>query len=131
MLGFGVCILQLFYIAWVWFPSNISQGDIYLTASEDQGESFSTPIDINPTSENCTFEISVVDQRPSRVSLPVIKFDPLLDRLYVLWADKFEPDGTWDIYLRYTDNYGETWSSRYQVNPDLDGNQVQEAFRTI
>ena len=111
------------YIAWIWFPNNNSWGDVYLTASEDQGESFSPPIDINPTSENCTFEVSV-DQRPSRVSLPVIKFDQN-DRLYVLWAEKFEPNGTWDIYLRYTDNYGETWSSRFQVNPDLDGNQWQ------
>ncbi|MHA1966213.1 MAG: sialidase family protein [Candidatus Hodarchaeales archaeon] len=111
------------YIAWIWFPNNKTWGDVYLTASEDQGESFSTPIDINPTSENCSFEVSV-DQRPSRVTLPVIKFDQN-DRLYALWSEKFELNGSWDVYVRYSDDYGSSWSARYQVNPETPGHQWQ------
>jgi hypothetical protein len=111
------------YIAWIWFPKNETWGDVYITSSTDQGESFSTPIDVNAVSENCSFEITP-DQRPSRVSLPVIRFDQN-SRLYVLWAEKYEPNGKWDVYLRYSDNYGGSWSTRYQVNPDLSGNQWQ------
>ncbi len=111
------------YVAWIWFPNNGIWGDVYLTKSIDQGESFSSPIDINDLSENCSFEITP-DQRPSRVSLPVIKFDQN-NRLFVLWAEKYEPNGTWDIYLRYSDDYGVSWSNRYQVNPNLSGNQWQ------
>lgn len=111
------------YVAWIWFPSNGIWGDVYLTKSIDQGESFSSPIDVNDASENCSFEVTP-DQRPSRVSLPVIRFDQN-DRLYVLWAEKYEPNGTWDVYLRYSDNHGVSWSKRYQVNPNLSGNQWQ------
>lgn len=111
------------FIAWIWFPNNDTWGDIYLTSSTDQGKTFSSPIDVNPLSENCSFEVSA-DQRPSRVSLPVIKFDQN-DRLYALWAEKFELNGSWDVYLRYSSDYGASWSARYQVNPEIGGNQWQ------
>lgn len=110
------------YVAWVWFSNN-EWGDVYLSASQDQGETFSDEIDINPLSENATFETSL-DQRPSRATLPVVRFDQN-DRLYVLWADRHYEDGEWDIFIRYSDDFGLNWSDRYQINPKKAGNQWQ------
>ncbi|UCG01233.1 MAG: exo-alpha-sialidase [Candidatus Heimdallarchaeota archaeon] len=109
------------YVAWVWFFT--AWGDVYLVASQDQGETFSEQIDLNPLSENATFE-TTLDQRPSRATLPVIRFD-MSDRLYVLWADRHHEGGEWDIFIRYSDDYGLNWSDRYQVNPKRAGNQWQ------
>ncbi len=108
------------YVAWVWF-SDLMWGDVFVTSSSDQGLTFTPPVDINQNSENSTLE-STPDQRPSKASLPVLHFDQN-DRLYVLWAEKFEPDGLWDVYLRFSDDYGLTWSNRYQINPNSLGNQ--------
>ena len=110
------------YIAWVWFLSG-EWGDVYLVTSQNRGETFSDEIDINPLSENATFETSP-DQQPSRATLPVIRFDQN-DRLYILWADRHIEEGEWDIFIRYSDDYGQTWSDRYQVNPKSTGNQWQ------
>ena len=108
------------YIAWMWFTHG-NWGDIYVVSSLDQGVSFSSPVDINQDGQNGTFE-TTSDQRPKRGSIPVIKIDQN-DRLYVLWAERFEPAGLWDVYLRYSDDFGLNWSTRNLVNPDLGGNQ--------
>ncbi len=108
------------FIAWLWFTDNI-WGDIYVTSSTDQGQTFTIPVDINQDGENGTFETSL-DQRPTKGSIPVIHFDRN-DRLYVLWSEKYVEDGLWDVYLRYSDDYGLTFSPRYQVNPTTPGNQ--------
>jgi hypothetical protein len=108
------------YVAWFWFTDG-SWGDIYVTSSEDKGLTFTTPVDINQDGENCTFETST-DQRPAKGSLPVIEFDQN-NGLYALWSEKLEPDGLWDVYLRYSDDYGLTWSNRYLINPSTIGNQ--------
>ncbi len=110
------------FVAWFWFTSGI-WGDIFVTSSYNQGQNFTFPIDINQDGQNSTFESSP-DQNPSKASLPVLQFDQN-DRLYVLWAEKFEPYGLWDIYLRYSDDLGLTWSKRHQVNPKSVGNQWQ------
>ncbi|MHA2333350.1 MAG: sialidase family protein [Candidatus Hodarchaeales archaeon] len=107
------------YVSWFWLTDDFL-GDVYLTASKDQGETFSQAIDINLGSENCSFV--EVGGRPSRVTLPVIRFDQY-NRLYALWAEQYEPNGTWDVYLKYSDHYGLNWSTRYQVNPFTKGNQ--------
>ncbi|MFX0092760.1 MAG: sialidase family protein [Candidatus Hodarchaeota archaeon] len=91
--------------------------------SKNKGESFSLNTDINPGSENATFTVTT-EGLPRRVTLPVIRFDQN-DRLYVLWAERFEDGGTWDVYLRYSDDYSLTWSPRYQVNPETGGDQWQ------
>jgi hypothetical protein len=110
------------FIAWMWFTDSI-WGDIYITSSNDQGLTFTSPIDINSDSQNSTFEVNE-NQRPSKGSLPVIRFDQN-DRLYVLWAEKYEFDGLWDIYLRYSDDFGLTWSNRLLINPEKIGFQWQ------
>jgi hypothetical protein len=108
------------YVAWLWFTDGM-WGDIYVSSSNDQGLTFSSPVDINQDGENGTF-VTSADQRPSKGSIPVLHFDQN-DRLYVLWAEKFEQDGLWDVYIRYSDDFGLTWSTRHRVNPDSPGNQ--------
>jgi hypothetical protein len=108
------------YIAWLWFTDD-AWGDIYVTSSQDQGITFASPVDINQDTENSTFETSP-DQQPTKGSIPVLHFDQN-DRLFVLWAEKYVPDGLWDVYIRYSDDLGFNWSSRYQVNPNSTGNQ--------
>ncbi|MHA1167687.1 MAG: sialidase family protein, partial [Candidatus Hodarchaeales archaeon] len=107
------------HFAWLWI-TNSPWGDIYLKSSHDNGSTFSTAIDINPDGENGTF--SDAGGRPAKISLPVIRFDQN-NRLYALWCDNFETGGTWDVYLRYSDDSGSNWSQRYQINPSTAGNQ--------
>jgi hypothetical protein len=112
------------YTAWTWFNASTNLGDIYLDVSLDQGETFTTEWDVNPETDASAFEETFdgLTYRPAKVTLPVISFDAH-DRLYLLWADLHEPRGTWDVYLRYSDNYGVDWSPRLLVNPFTPGNQ--------
>jgi len=104
------------FLAWSWLPED--GGNIYFTKSLDGGFTFETPKMINQDGNFCMYEIS-----PSKLTLPVIEFDHD-DRLYVLWADKFDqPADTWDVYLRYSDNFGVNWSDRIRVNPTTAGHQ--------
>jgi hypothetical protein len=112
------------YTAWTWFNASTNLGDIYLDVSLDQGETFTAEWDVNPEADASAFgeTFDGVTYRPTRVTLPVIRFDAQ-DRLYLLWGDLHEPGGTWDVYLRYSDNYGVDWSPRLLVNPFIVGNQ--------
>ncbi|MHA2028749.1 MAG: sialidase family protein [Candidatus Kariarchaeaceae archaeon] len=94
-------------------------GDIFVSSSNDKGLTFSEQTDINPESENATSDWGT---GLSRQTMPVIRFDQN-DRLYALWAERYEPLGEWDVYIRYSDDYGQTWSQRYRVNPDIEGMQ--------
>ncbi|MFX0173366.1 MAG: hypothetical protein ACFE9L_15845 [Candidatus Hodarchaeota archaeon] len=40
-----------------------------------------------------------------------------------MWAEKYEPLGEWDIYIRYSDDFGRSWSQYYRVNPVIEGMQ--------
>ena len=58
-----------------------------------------------------------------KATIPVIRFDQN-DRLYLLWADTYENyTNSLDVYLRYSDNFGATWSNRFRVNPNTNGDQ--------
>ncbi len=111
------------YVAWLWWTLDATWGDVYVTRSLDQGLSFSTPVDINADSENGTFTASI-DGRPMKGTLPVIRFDDN-DRLYCLWAELIDSDQSWGTFLRFSDDYGLTWSDRYTINQVVDGNQWQ------
>ncbi|MBK5114124.1 MAG: exo-alpha-sialidase [Candidatus Heimdallarchaeota archaeon] len=111
------------YVAWLWWTLDDTWGDVYVARSVDQGLSFSTPVDINADSENGTFTVSP-DLRPMKGTLPVIRFDSN-DRLYCLWAELIDNDRSWGTFLRYSDDYGLTWSDRYTINQIVAGNQWQ------
>jgi hypothetical protein len=107
------------FVAWSWVPSG--GGNLYLSKSLDNGFTFDTPQIINDDGNYSAFEPA--GGTVGKSTLPVIKFDEE-DRLYVLWADKFDQTtDTWDVYLRYSDNYGINWSDRMRVNPNIAGNQ--------
>jgi hypothetical protein len=107
------------FVAWSWIPE--TGGNLFISKSLDNGFTFETPQIINDDGNYSAFELS--GGRVSKTTLPVIKFDNE-DRLYVLWADKYDQvTDTWDVYLRFSDNYGITWSERIQVNPNTVGNQ--------
>jgi hypothetical protein len=107
------------FVAWSWIPD--SGGNLYLSKSLDKGFTFDAPHIVNDDGNYSAFELA--GGRVSKSTLPVVKFDNE-DRLYILWADKFDQlTHTWDVYLRYSDNYGVNWSERIQVNPIIAGNQ--------
>ena len=104
------------YIASTWLDITEGGGNIYFTSSQDGGFTFGNQRFIN-TDGNYSFLDS------GKVTLPVIQFDQD-DRLYLLWADVYENEAhSIDIYLRYSDDFGEIWSERFQVNPTTAGNQ--------
>lgn len=107
------------FIAWSWVPE--SGGNLYFTKSIDGGLTFDPPEIINLDGNYCMFE--TVGGYASKGTLPVLEFDEN-GRLYVLWADKFDHQAdTWDVYLRYSDDFGSTWSNRVRVNPSTPGHQ--------
>ena len=107
------------FVAWSWVPDG--GGNLYLSKSLNKGITFDTPQIINNDGNYSAFELA--GGRVGKSTLPLIKFDND-DRLYVLWADKFDQaTNTFDVYVRYSDNYGVNWSERMRVNPHTAGNQ--------
>jgi len=107
------------FVAWSWVPD--SGGNLFLSKSLNKGISFDTPLIINKDGNYSAFELA--GGTVGKATLPVIKFDND-DRLYVLWADKFDQaTDTFDVYVRYSDYYGANWSERIRVNPHTAGNQ--------
>ncbi|MBE0525846.1 MAG: hypothetical protein IH631_02820 [Candidatus Thorarchaeota archaeon] len=105
------------YVAWLYIePASLNWGNIELSKSFDGGVTFQESQFINSDGNYST-------AAPGKITLPVIRFDQH-DRLYVLWADGFdEGQNSFDVYLRYSDDYGDTWSERLRVNPTVQGDQ--------
>ncbi len=109
------------FVAWTWLDSTYTEGTLYLSRSTDDGQTWDEPrvIDLGGNFSAAT----APGGRPGKSTLPVLRFDNS-DRLYVLWADLYESEShSWDVYLCYSDDSGETWSSRIQVNQETYGNQ--------
>jgi hypothetical protein len=107
------------YVVWVVYGE--SGGNLYLTRSLDQGATFGEGQLIDD-GDYCDFTYSN-DGNPSRGTIPLVKFDDT-GRLYVLWVDKYEPSSdSYDVFIRYSDDYGVTWSQRCRVNPVVLGDQ--------
>ena len=103
------------FVAWSWIPPE--GGNIYFSKSTDKGVSFEIPKMINLDGNYSAIE------SPGKTTLPLIKFDPF-NRLYLVWADKYDQVyNTFDVYLRYSDDWGKTWSDRIRINPSIQGNQ--------
>jgi hypothetical protein len=103
------------FVAWSWIPPE--GGNIFFSKSTDKGVSFETPKMINLDGNYSAIEA------PGKTTLPLIKFDPF-NRLYLVWADKYDQVyDTFDVYLRYSDDWGMTWSDRIRINPSIQGNQ--------
>jgi len=105
------------YVAWLYIePETLNWGNIELAKSQDGGNTFQESQFINSDGNYST-------SAPGKITLPVVRFDQY-DRLYVLWADGFDQgENSFDVYLRYSDDFGDTWSDRLRVNPTVQGNQ--------
>jgi hypothetical protein len=105
------------YITWLYLePVTLNWGNVELARSLDGGNSFQESQFINSDGNYST-------SAPGKITLPVVRFDQN-DRLYVLWADGFDQgENFFDVYLRYSDDFGSTWSDRLRVNPTVQGNQ--------
>ena len=105
------------FVTWLFLePVSSSWGNIELAKSLDGGHSFQESQFINSDGNYST-------SAPGKITLPVVRFDQN-DRLYILWADGFDQgQNSFDVYIRYSDDYGETWSDRLRVNPTVQGNQ--------
>lgn len=105
------------YVVWLWLePESREWGNLYMSRSLDQGATFEEWRFVNDDGNYST-------AASGKFTIPVIRVDES-DRVYVLWADGFESGPhTFDVYLRYSDDYGETWSDRFRVNPTIEGNQ--------
>ena len=106
------------FVAWLKLNSNTNDnGDVYYAYSTDGGIKFSPEKDLNPETN---FGASIVyNYAPGISTMPVIKFDSK-DRLYILWT---EHDKVWQVYLRYSDDFGIHWSKKIPVNAYTDKNQ--------
>ena len=104
------------YIVSTWLDINNSGGNLYFTRSLDGGFMFGNQRFVNNDGNYYFFDLG-------KATIPVIRFDQD-ERLYLLWADMYENDThSIDVYLRYSDDFGETWSNRFQVNPTTAGDQ--------
>ncbi len=109
------------FVAWTWLDSTFTQGAILLSRSTDSGITWDGPRVIDTGGNHSA--ATAPGGRPGKTTLPVLRFDDT-DRLYLIWSDIFEPnEHSWDVYLCYSDDSGETWSSRTQVNAETSGNQ--------
>ena len=108
------------FVVWSWIPPG--GGNIYFSKSIDKGGSFETPKMINLDGNYSAIE------SPGKSTLPLIKFDPS-GRLYLVWADKFDQIyDSFDVYLRYSDDWGKSWTDRLRINPFVQGNQWNPDF---
>ncbi|MHA1986850.1 MAG: sialidase family protein [Promethearchaeota archaeon] len=99
-----------------WFDIQNGGGNIYFTSSLDGGVTFGNQSFVNTDGNYSVFILG-------KATIPVIRFDNN-DRLYLLWADTYESNAhSIDVYLRYSDDFGETWSNRFRVNPTTTGDQ--------
>jgi hypothetical protein len=105
------------YVAWLFVePATLNWGNIEISKSLDGGITFQESQFINNDGNYST-------AAPGKITLPVLRFDQN-DRLYALWADGFDQgQNSFDVYLRYSDDFGNTWSDRLRVNPTVEGNQ--------
>ena len=109
------------FVAWTWLEGSYTEGAIFLSRSADGGATWDDPRAIDTGGNHSA--ATAPGGRPGKTTLPVLRFDST-DRLYLLWSDLYEPnEHSWDVYLCYSDDSGETWSSRLQINEETTGNQ--------
>ncbi|MFX1367671.1 MAG: hypothetical protein ACFFAY_03630, partial [Promethearchaeota archaeon] len=107
------------YCVWSYFGE--VGGDILFDRSLDDGVTFGQEVFINNDGNYSSFVTA--GGYASKGTLPVIRFDNT-DRLYLLWADLYEgAHDTFDVFLRYSDDFGQSWSDRLRINRFADGNQ--------
>ena len=107
------------YLAYTVLGNTPEQSDVFFTRSEDNGETWSKPIDINSASNGSWFT-SGISGRPSVVTLASMEQDPESGRIWLAWEDTSANTtyGNYDfnVWLTYSDDNGSTWADRIMVN---------------
>jgi hypothetical protein len=107
------------FVSWTYLMEE--GGNLFIDNSTDLGMTFGEERFVNSDGNYSEFENA--GGRPSKGTLPVIRFDSF-NRLYCLWADTFDHDTrSFDIYLRFSDDFGITWSDRIRINSQPQGDQ--------
>jgi hypothetical protein len=121
--GNGDLFIALLYHGERAIPSQIDlYGTIYGARSFDGGDTVSDYITVD-TDGNFS-ALVYRDDHHAMSTLPVVRFNQD-GRLFFLWADTYPDQQEFDIFLRYSDDFGDTWSDRIIINPETDGNQWQ------
>jgi hypothetical protein len=119
----GINSVDDVYVVWTFLNETV--GNLYLDVSYDQGLTFGDEEFVNQDGNYATW--TTAGELPAKITLPVIHFDQRPgqnDRMYLLWADWFDgAHDNFDVYLRHSDDYGETWSPRILINPETEGDQ--------
>lgn len=97
-------------------------GTVYGARSMNQGNSFSDYITVDTDGNFSALTFS--NDHHAKSTLPVARFNQD-GRLFFLWADTYPDQDEFDIFLRYSDDFGDTWSERIRINHEIDGNQWQ------
>jgi hypothetical protein len=100
---------QTLLVAWLYITNSTeNSGDVYYAISTDGGITFSAEKDLNPETD---FYGYVGESHPG-ATLPVVLFDSN-DRVYILWSEFVT---NWRVVLKYSDDFGNTWSDKISIN---------------
>ncbi|MFX0063140.1 MAG: sialidase family protein [Candidatus Hermodarchaeota archaeon] len=95
--------------------------------STDYGNTFGKDKDFIPEYNASWSMRNPENGRSAKHTIAITEQDPVTGRLYVAWADVStnisDPNNSWDVYLRYSDDKGTTWSNITRVNDNVNANQ--------
>lgn len=111
------------FTSWTYLGITPDDSDIYYDHSTDYGETWGIDKKLNQV--NASYFTQSDLGRPKIVTLSVLEEDQN-GRIYVLWEDLFYDKSTFDVFMRYSDDKGKTWSDRELVNDQTEGNQWNE-----
>ncbi len=115
--GFGVLYNAIGYL-----DDAPGSSDILFDKSTNFGETWGLDTDLNP-SYNASYFAQGISGSPAEVTLPALSIDDN-GRIYVVWEDVSTDISTknWDVYMRYSDDTGDSWSDRIRINENVEGN---------
>lgn len=119
------------HVSWIYF-GNSASGDekVRYSYSTDNGQSFSTPVDIADAHEIPRY-IDGNDYRTPTLLMSAVDLSETntSGSLYLTWNDYREGDA--DILLIYSRDGGSTWSEPIRVNNDTVGNGIDQFFSAV
>jgi hypothetical protein len=114
------------HVTWIDYGNN----NIRYAFSTNQGQSFSTPVNVAPITPIPTPLPHGNYRTPDMTALAVDTGGGSSDgALYVTWADYGSGDA--DVLLSYSHDNGKSWEGPVRVNNDTDGNGADQFFPAV
>jgi hypothetical protein len=114
------------HVTWIDFGSN----QVRYAKSTNRGGSFSTPVDISPIDPIPRTLPNGGYRTPTMTMLAVdYSYTNTSGSLYCTWADYSEGDA--DVFLAYSNDFGDTWDGPVRVNNDTIGNGKDQFFPAV